>query len=112
FSPEQESPSEPCPPLASPPAAIYELRCTLPSKANELVCRAQDLRGGSTDPAGIPDLIVAALEHYVAHLEKQKFAATPKPRASQTHPSTDPRHIPADVKRAVRERDGDRCTFV
>jgi hypothetical protein len=112
FSPAEESVSEPCPPLASPPAAIYELRCTLPSKANELVVRAQDLRGESNDPAGIPDLIVAALEHYVAHLEKQKFATTPKPRAVHSRPSTDPRHIPAEVKRAVRERDGDRCTFV
>ena len=92
--------------------ALHELRCMLPSPADELIRRAQDLRGGSTDPAGIPDLLVAALEHYVAHLEKQKFAATPKPRTGQPRPGQDPRHIPGAVKREVRRRDDGRCAFV
>jgi len=99
-------------PTAPTPVAVWELRCVLPCQAEVFIRRAQDLRGGSTDPAGIPDLLVAALEHYVGHLEKQKFAATQKPRTAQAPPSDDPRHIPAPVKRAVRERDGERCTFV
>ena len=43
-------------------------------------------------------------------LEKQKYAATSCPRPSK--PGSSSRHIPAAVKRAVRERDGDRCAFV
>ena len=47
-------------------------------------------------------------------LEKEKFAATAKPRpCAGTHPSSaNPRHIPASVKRAVWARDGGQCTFV
>src|SRR2546422_11913 len=47
----------------------------------------------------------------IEHLERRKFAATPRPRRSG-RASTHPRHIPAQVKRAVWERDGGQCTFV
>src|SRR5262249_57827801 len=53
-----------------------------------------------------------ALQLRVAQLEKRKFAATARPHKTHSRPSKNPRHIPAHVKRAVRERDGDRCTFV
>jgi len=48
----------------------------------------------------------------VAGLEKQKYAATDRPRPQAQGTASNPRHIPASVKRAVRERDGDRCAFV
>jgi 5-methylcytosine-specific restriction endonuclease McrA len=41
---------------------------------------------------------------------RQKYAATRCPRPSK--PGSSPRHIPAAVKRAVRERDRDRCAYV
>jgi hypothetical protein len=47
----------------------------------------------------------------VAQLEKSKFAATPRPRATQPA-SEDTRHIPSRVKRAVWQRDDGRCTYV
>src|SRR5262249_32618179 len=47
-----------------------------------------------------------AVDHYM----KRKFAATNRPGPSRG--STDPRHIPAAVKREVHERDQGRCTFV
>jgi 5-methylcytosine-specific restriction endonuclease McrA len=53
-----------------------------------------------------------ALDAFMKDLEKQKFAATPKPRPRPRRPSANPRHIPAQVKRAVWERDQGRCTFV
>ena len=51
-----------------------------------------------------------ALEIAVAERSKRKFAATSRP--GHARGSADPRHIPADVKRAVCERDQKRCTFV
>ena len=51
-----------------------------------------------------------ALRIAVDHYRKCKFAATARPGKSRG--SANPRHVPAAVKRAVRERDGDRCAFV
>jgi 5-methylcytosine-specific restriction endonuclease McrA len=56
-------------------------------------------------------VIDRAFDVLLAQLEKRKFAATSRPRGTP-RPSTSKRHIPAAVKRAVRERDGDCCTFV
>jgi 5-methylcytosine-specific restriction endonuclease McrA len=45
-------------------------------------------------------------------LEKQKFAKTTRPRAAKARPAdADPPSIPADVRRAVYERDQGQCTF-
>jgi hypothetical protein len=52
-----------------------------------------------------------ALDALIEKLEKRKFSATRRPRRG-VRPSTNPRHIPAQVKRAVWERDGGQCTFV
>jgi len=52
----------------------------------------------------------ATLKLTAAELAKRKFGATDRPGHSRG--SADPRHIPADVKRAVRERDQARCAFV
>ena len=60
----------------------------------------------------IAEVIELALETLVPELEKRRFAATSRPRAGRGGSSSDPRHIPAQVKRAVWERDGGRCTFV
>ena len=51
-----------------------------------------------------------ALRIAVDHYRKCKFAATARPGKSRG--SANPRHVPAAVKRAVRERDGERCAFV
>ena len=62
-------------------------------------------------PSGEMALVFkAALEIANAQLEKRKFAATDRPGRSRG--SASPRCIPADVKRAVAERDQGKCAFV
>jgi 5-methylcytosine-specific restriction endonuclease McrA len=51
------------------------------------------------------------LDALIEKLEKQKFAATDRPR-SKTGKTTSKRHIPAHIKRAVWQRDSGRCTFM
>ena len=96
--------------------ARFALQVTIDQRTHDKLRRAQELLGhqvASRDLAGVLD---RALDALIAQLEKRKFAATSKPRASagQQTPrtSSNPRYIPAQVRRAVRQRDGDRCTFV
>jgi len=67
---------------------------------------------GHRIPAGRRGEVIAyAIHQLVIALRKRKFGATNRP-ATRPRPSTRPRHIPAHVRRAVHERDGNRCTFV
>jgi len=51
-----------------------------------------------------------ALELAKAELQKRKYAATDRPGCSRGSKSA--RHIPAETRREVHERDEGRCTFV
>lgn len=51
-----------------------------------------------------------ALRIAMQHRNRRKLGAATKSRATRV--STNPRHIPANVRRAVYERDGGRCTFI
>jgi 5-methylcytosine-specific restriction endonuclease McrA len=57
------------------------------------------------------ELYERSLDVHIAQIEKQRFGANTKPRARQCA-SINPRQIPTDVKYAVWQRDGGRCTFV
>jgi 5-methylcytosine-specific restriction endonuclease McrA len=62
-------------------------------------------------PSGdLAQLLDRALDALNEKLERRKFAKAERPRPCR--PSDNARQIPADVKRAVWERDGGRCTFV
>jgi len=69
-----------------------------------------DLLGHVLPSGNVGDVIAFAVHHLVVHLRKRKFAATS--RAARPKASSDPRHIPAQVRRAVCERDRGRCTFM
>jgi len=88
----------------------FALKTTIDQETRELLRRAQELMGHQLPSAEIAEILRCSLKLWVAHLERRKFAATANPRLCRG--STNPRYVPADVKRAVRERDGDRCTFV
>jgi len=89
----------------------YEIRFTASAETRERLRRAQDLLGHAVPSGDVAQVIDRALIVLVAELERRKFSATPHPRRSAGQ-SDDSRNIPAQVRRAVAARDGDRCAFV
>jgi hypothetical protein len=73
---------------------------------------AQELLGHQIPSGDIPKVLELALDTLIRVLEKRKFAATKNPRAPKARANSAGRYVPAYVTRAVRERDGDQCTFV
>ncbi|MEP7027463.1 MAG: HNH endonuclease signature motif containing protein [Candidatus Eisenbacteria bacterium] len=83
----------------------FDLHVTIDLATRDHLERARELGGGD-----IEHVLARALSHYVAHLERRKFAATARSRRPG-RAATRARTIPAHVRRVVRERDGGRCTF-
>ena len=87
-------------------AQSFGVQFTLNRSEHDLLQYAQELL-----PGDVREVFVRALRAHVRALEQRKFAATEKPR-SAPRPTGSARHIPAEVRRVVRERDGGQCTFV
>ena len=90
----------------------YKLETVFDQEAIDLLARSQELEGLPPGPAGAAEALKRALRARVAQLEKRKFGATDKPRPARPSTSRNPRYIPDDVRRQVRERDGGQCTYV
>jgi hypothetical protein len=88
----------------------FGLQVTLDQETHDLLRRAQALTSHQVPAGEILPVLKGALRSYVEQLERQKYAATT--RAGKARPCSSKRTIPAAVKRAVRERDGERCAFV
>ena len=86
----------------------FWLQVTVGQETYDKLRRAQELLGHSIVPGDLAEVFDRALDALIVKLEKRKFATTEHPRHSKVAKG---RHVPADVRRAVRERDGDRCTF-
>jgi hypothetical protein len=99
-------------PLVRPLAADrYEVRFTASAETRDYLRRAQDLLGHAIPGGDLDQVFNRALRLLVRELERKKFACTERPRRSRGQ-SVDSRNIPAGVKRAVRQRDGDGCAWV
>jgi hypothetical protein len=82
------------------------------SDTRDLLCEAQALLSHAL-PSGDPvQVIHRSLALLVRQLKRRKFGVTPTPRSPRKRVSKLSRYIPAEVRRAVSERDGDLCTFV
>ena len=88
----------------------YAVQLTLGQHAHDLLRRAQELLAHAQPGCDVADVLELALADLVQRLEQRKFGDTRTPRRSRA--SHHSRHIPAEVKRQVAERDGKRCTFV
>jgi 5-methylcytosine-specific restriction endonuclease McrA len=98
-------------PVVSPLATErYKVQFTISRETHDKLRRAQDLMRHA-NPHGDPAVVFdRALNLLLAELERQKLAATDRPRATRsTQPGS--RHIPSHVKREVWARDGGQCAF-
>jgi hypothetical protein len=90
----------------------YGIEFTMSQTAHDKLRYAQDLLGHQVAAGDIAAVFEKALDALIPELEKQKFAATAKPRPGRPDSSKGSRHIPARVKCAVWKRDQGQCTFV
>src|SRR6267142_3587633 len=98
---------------SKPTAAAPErflLEVTIGRSTQEMLRYAQDLLGHELPSGGLAQVLDLALKALIEKLEKRKFAGTQHPRQRGCQ-KANPRHIPAQVKRAVWQRDGGQCTF-
>jgi 5-methylcytosine-specific restriction endonuclease McrA len=83
---------------------------TLAKATHEKLRRAQALLAHAVPSGDIAEVLDRALEALIQHVEKRRHATGSKPGSKR--PSKNPRHIPANVRRAVHVRDEEQCTFV
>jgi hypothetical protein len=89
----------------------FALQMTVGQGTHDKLRYAQALLSHQIPSGDMADVLDRALDALIGQLERRKFAATSEPRRRARRPTASPRHIPADVKRAVWQRDGGRCTF-
>jgi|ERR1041385_2124211 hypothetical protein len=89
----------------------YVLQVMISGAARGQLRRAQELLGFQVRANDVAQVLELALDALVEKLEKHKCARTDRPRRVAPPQSQNPRQVPAHVKRAVRERDGDQCAF-
>jgi hypothetical protein len=88
----------------------FKLQLTIGETALKDLQRAQALLSHRIPDGDLERILERALRALVERLERLKYAETSRPRPPRA--SHDERTIPAHVRRAVRLRDGDQCTFV
>jgi hypothetical protein len=92
----------------------YKIQFTASAEFRDKLERLRALMHSSVPDGDLGTLLEAAVTEKLERLESRRFGKTRTPRSQtkEKNTSTASRHIPAAVKRAVRERDGARCTFV
>jgi len=92
----------------------YLLRITLSAAGHANLRRAQDLMRHSVPNGDIAVVVERGLALLTNHLEHQKIADTPRPRASPapTPRSSGSRYLAAAIRRSVWKRDAGRCAFI
>jgi hypothetical protein len=109
-TPSQSAPRPPAPPVVQALApARYRVTFTASAELRDKLERLETLM-----QEDLATVIEAAVTEKLERLEAKRFAETKKPRKSleETDTSASSRYMPAAVKRVVRKRDQDRCTFV
>ena len=90
----------------------YGLQFTVAQDTYEKLRYAQALLGHAVPAGELAQVLDRALDALIARLEQRKFAATTRPRSRRRQVSASARHVPAEVRRAVWERDGGQCTYM
>jgi 5-methylcytosine-specific restriction endonuclease McrA len=96
----------------------YELVAVIDQASHDRLMGSKDLLGHAVPSGALVEVLQRAIALQHEHLRKRRCGATGRPRTSangatdRPSPSTNPRQIPAEVQRAVWERDGGQCTYV
>jgi 5-methylcytosine-specific restriction endonuclease McrA len=90
----------------------YAVQFTMDQAMRDDLTRAQELLGFRTPIADVAEVLRLALREYVVKLEKRKYAAPDQSCKADAPKFPTGRGYVAAVKRAVRARDGGRCTHV
>jgi hypothetical protein len=108
--------AQPLPPPVVQPLAPgrYKVQFTASAGLHQKLERLRALMRSQVPDGDLGAIIEAAVTEKLERLEARRFAATSRPRKSLSDTEISPtsRHIPAPVRRAVRERDGNRCRYV
>ena len=92
----------------SPKRYLWQLTAT--QEMQDDLQRARELLGHAIPNGDVAQVLARALRLLVCREEGRKFAGTERPRRGRA--SKQARHIAANIRRAVWQRDGGRCTFV
>jgi HNH endonuclease len=94
--------------------ARYKVQFTAGPELCRKIERLKSLMRSSIPDGDLAVIIEDAVSEKLARLEARRFAKTAAPRRGIGDTSTAPksRYVPAPVRRAVYERDGERCGFV
>ena len=89
----------------------YAVQFTFREEAHAKLERAKELLGNTVPSGDLAEIFERALDLLIAKEEHRQCGATTRPQRTR-RASTNPRHIPAHVRRAVTKRDQGQCTFV
>jgi hypothetical protein len=94
--------------------ARYKVQFTASAELRDKLERLRALMRPQVPDGDLAAIIEQAVTEKLERLEARQFAKTSAPRKSlsKTDTSSSSRHVPAAVRRAVRERDGNRCRYV
>jgi len=105
-----ETRHEPAPLVAPLSAERFGVQFTMGSRVHDKLRHLEALLGHTL--RNFEETFELGLDVRIRAIEKRRYAATDRPRRGVRHSSNRARYVQAEVKRAVRERDGGRCTFV
>ena len=94
--------------------ARYKVQFTARAELKDKLERLQALMRSQVPDGDLAAIIEQAVTEKLERLEARRFAKTrtPRTRLADADPVPSSRHIPAAVRRAVSERDGNRCRYV
>jgi 5-methylcytosine-specific restriction endonuclease McrA len=94
--------------------ARYKVQFTASAELRDKLERLSALMRSEVPDGDLAAVIERAVSETLERREARRYAQTRAPRKRLADTDTSPvsRHIPAAVRRAVRERDGDRCGYV
>ncbi|HEX8908147.1 MAG TPA: HNH endonuclease signature motif containing protein [Anaeromyxobacteraceae bacterium] len=91
-------------------ADLRRLHTTVSRRFLDKLAAARDALSHAQSDASTEAVLEAALDLLLVAQDKKR-ALVKKPRQTPPKPSASPRHIPAEMKRAVWKRDGARCQW-